>query len=339
LFAVNPSSFSAGNPVNMHEPIAYLNGQFLPISQAALSVFDLGVVAGASVTEMVRTFRHIPFCLNEHLGRLEQSLQIVAIQSPVDRDELRRICTKVIAENARLIPTDHDLGLIVFVTVGQNLTYLGQNELARARTPSICVHTFPLPFELWSDQYGTGIHLVTTSVQSFPDQVIDTRVKHRSRLHWHLADLEAKKISPGAMALLCDQAGNLTETATGNLFVVQSGVLRTPAEHVLNGVSREVLMKLARSLGLSVEMTRLEPADLRHATEAFLTSTPHCMLPVTRFDGEPIGNGIPGPIFQQLIGVWNELVGLDIPAQMREGAKSRSNLARPDSTATSPRPE
>ena len=323
----------------MHEPIAYLNGQFLPISQAALSVFDLGVVAGASVTEMVRTFRHTPFCLNEHLDRLEESLQIVAIQSAVDRDELRGICVKVIAENARLIPEDHDLGLIVFLTAGQNLTYLGRNELARARTPSICVHTFPLPFELWSDQYDTGLHLVTTSVQSFPDHVIDTRVKHRSRLHWHLADLEAKKIAPRAMALLCDQAGNLTETASGNLFVVQAGVLRTPNEHVLNGVSREVLMKLAKSLGLSVEMARLQPTDLHHATEAFLTSTPHCMLPVTCFNGEPIGNGIPGPIFEQLMGVWNELVGLDISAQMREGAKSRSNLARPDSTATSPRPE
>jgi branched-chain amino acid aminotransferase len=304
----------------MNEPIAYINGDFLPISRAALSVFDLGVVAGASVTEMVRTFRHVPFRLEEHLDRLEQSLKYVRVEAPVPREQLVSICAKVVDENSRLIPNDHDLGLIVFVTAGQNLTYLGRQEMKRARTPSLCVHTFPLPFELWADRYETGLHLVTTSVHSIPDDVIDTGIKHRSRLHWHLADVEAKQRDSTAMALLTDHEGYLTETATGNLCVVEGSTILTPSLHVLKGISRGVVAELASSLGLSMGFTRLKPDELARVNEAFITSTPHCLLPVTKFNDRLIGSGVPGPVFHRLIQAWSNLVGVDIVGQMRNGA-------------------
>ena len=307
----------------MTEPIAYLNGQFVPVSKAALSVFDLGIVAGASVTEMTRTFRHVAFRLNEHLDRLEQSLKLVHIDPRLSRDELVSICERVVSENQRLIPADHDLGLIVFVTAGQNLTYLGLSELSRARTPSVCVHSFPLPFELWAERYETGLHLVTTSIGSLPDDVIDSRIKHRSRMHWHLADIQAKKVDPSAMAVLIDQDGFLTETATGNICVVEGATIVTPSQHVLHGISRDVVADLATSLGLTFVTARVKPDELARASEAFLTSTPHCMLPVTRFNNRPIGQGVPGPVFQQLISAWNNVIGLDIVGQMRDGAKSR----------------
>lgn len=310
----------------MTEAIAYLNGEFVPISQAALSVFDLGVVAGCSVTEMARTFRHQPFRLDEHLNRLAQSLDIVKIDPHLAQAELRSICSQVVEANGRLIPPDHDLGLVIFVTAGQNLTYLGLNNRARARTPSVCVHTFPLPFELWADRYKTGLHLVTTSVASLPDNVIDSRVKHRSRLHWHLADHQAKKSDPSAMAILTDQNGFLTETATGNLCVVEGSTIVTPSQHVLPGISCEVAGELAASLGLSFVTTRILPDELSRCSEAFLTSTPHCMLPVTRFNGAPLGTGKPGPIFQRLIAAWSQLVGVDIVLQMHEGARSRMTI-------------
>ena len=307
----------------MTEPIAYLNGQFVPISQAALSVFDLGVVAGASVTEMARTFRHLPFRLDDHLARLEQSLNLVSIDPRLSRAELISICIKVVSENARLIPTDHDLGLVVFVTAGQNLTYLGGDALTLARTPTVCVHSFPLPFELWADRYETGLHLVTTSVRSLPDDVIDTRVKHRSRLHWHLADIEAKRNDPAAMAVLTDQDGFLTETATGNLCIVEGMTILTPSQHVLHGISREVVADLASSIGLTFASTRVTPDELSRSSEAFLASTPHCLLPVTRFNNAPVGSGVPGPVFQRLMAAWSDLVGMNIIEQMRHGARSR----------------
>lgn len=309
----------------MTEPIAYLNGQFVPISQAALSVFDLGVVAGASATEMARTFRHVPFRLRDHLIRLDHSLNVLGIKPCIEQAELESICDDVVATNARLIPSDHDLGLVVFVTAGQNLTYLGRSAIKVARTPSVCVHTFPLPFELWADKYETGLHLVTTSIKSVPDSVIDSTAKHRNRLHWHLADIDAKRVDPGAMALLTDEEGFLTETATGNLCVVEGTTILTPERHVLHGISRDVVDEIASSVGLTMAYTRLAPEDLARSNEAFLTSTPHCLLPIAKFDNRDIGRGHPGPIFHRVMSAWSTMVGVDIIQQMQNGARSRSH--------------
>lgn len=306
------------------EPIAYLNGQYVPVSQASLHVFDLGVVGGASVTEMVRTFRHVPFRLDEHLARLRQSLEIVGFELDMPTEELKAICERVVSENARLISAHHDLGLIVFVTAGPNLTYLGAEGKDLARRSTVCVHTFPLPFELWAEKYDSGLHLVTVSTRSIPDDVIDPRVKHRSRLHWHLADREAKRTDPAAMAILCDDEGYLTETATGNVCLVDGTTILSPARHVLEGISRGYLGELAASLGMTFGLQeRMTPDDLARCDEAFLTSTPHCLLPVTRFNGLTVGSGCPGPVYQKLIASWSESVGVDIVEQMRRGARDR----------------
>ena len=301
----------------MSEPIAYLNGEFVPVSRAALSVFDLGVVAGASATEMVRTFRHTLFRLDDHLQRLEQSLALLSIEFRLSRAEVTTICQRIVGENTSLIPDDGDLGLIVFVTAGQNLTYLGSSGIDRAHKPSVCIHTFPLPFELWADRYDSGVHLVTTSIQSLPDNIIDARVKHRNRLHWHLAEIEARRISPSATAILTDVDGFLTETATGNLCVVDGTTIVTPSQNVLHGISRSVVSELASSLGLTFASTRLLPDELATADEAFITSTPLCLVPVTQFNCRPIGDGVPGPVFKKLISAWSDLVGTDIIGQMQ----------------------
>ena len=310
------------------EPTAHLNGQYVPISQASLHVFDLGVVGGASVSEMVRTFRHVPFRLDEHLARLEQSLEIVGFELGLAMAELKAVCERIVSENAKLIPAHHDLGLIVFVTAGQNLTYLGHAGLDLARRATVCVHTFPLPFELWVEQYETGIHLVTVGTHSIPDDVISPTIKHRSRLHWHLADREAKRVDPVAMAVLEDHEGYLTETATGNLCLVDSETIVSPANHVLEGISRSCLDELAASLPMTfAQRGRITADDLANADEALLTSTPTCLLPVTKFNGQPIGSGQPGPIFRKLIDAWSQAVGLDIVEQMQRGALDRQSAS------------
>ncbi len=307
----------------MVEPVAYLSGRYVPISQAALHAFDLGVVGGASVTEMVRTFRHKPFRLDQHLSRLENSLKLVGFDPQLSLSELNGICERIVAENSELIPAHHDLGLIVFVTAGLNLTYLGRAGAGRVGKSTVCVHSFPLPFELWADKYETGIHLVTVNTRNIPDNVIDSRIKHRSRLHWHLADREAKQIDAGAMAVLTDDEGHLTETATGNVCVVSGHTIVTPPTHVLEGISRDFVSELASSLGLTLVRGHVSADDLAESDEAFLTSTPHCLLPVTKFDGRVIGEGTPGPVYQQLIEAWSQVVGVDIVGQMQCGARER----------------
>jgi branched-chain amino acid aminotransferase len=308
----------------MTEPVAYLNGNIVPVSQAALHVFDLGVVGGASVTEMVRTFRHAPFRLDEHLARLERSLSVVGFSHGMTTPELKGLCERVVAENSRLIPESHDLGLIVFVTAGENPTYVGRTSASSPKGPSVGVHTFPLPFELWADK--SGVSLATVSTRSIPDDVIDGSIKHRSRFHWLIADRQAKKVDPTASAVLTNAKNFLTETAAGNIFWVKRGVLVTPARNILKGISRDVVLELNEQRQLPCAIDDFDPTELARADEAFVTSTPTCLQPVTRFNGQPIGDGKPGPVTRELLRLWSEQVGIDIVEQMRAGARDRRSM-------------
>lgn len=307
------------------EPIAYLNGEIVPISAAKLSVFDLGIVLGASVTEMIRTIKQVPFHLDDHLERLERSLQAVGFSANLSRGELTAIVNQVVDHNKQFIPATHDLGITVFVTAGLNLTYVGAAGLEASRQPSVCVHTFPLPFELWAKKLEQGQHLVTPSIRHMPPDTLDPKIKSRSRLHWFMADRQARLVDPTAGAIVLDHAGNIAETSSGNFFIVRDGVICTPSERTtLGGVSQQVVRELAAQLGIEFTTTDLQVYDVLNAEESFTSSTPYCLLPVVKLNGQPIGNGKPGPIFAKLMNAWSELVNLDIANQIQTGAKDRT---------------
>lgn len=306
----------------MAEPRAYLNGEWLPLSQARLSILDLGL-QGIAVAEMIRTFHHRPFRLEQHLQRLQHSLEAVGFDPGLSLSELADIGERLVRENSRLIPAAHDLGLVYFVTAGVNPTYLGAAG-GQLRRPSVGVQTFPLPFELWAAKYEAGQRLVIPQIRQLAAEALDPTIKHRSRLHWHLAEREARLVDPQANALLLDQQGHLTETASGNLCVVRGGVILTPAENALKGVSLQVVAELAADLEIPLRRVDLPPSDALAADEVFTTSTPYCLLPVTWLNGCEIGDGAPGPVFRKLLATWSELVGVDIAEQMRSGADERT---------------
>ena len=301
------------------EPIAWINGQFRPVMETTLQVFDKGIVHGASITEMLRTFGHRPFRVNEHLDRLFASLEAVGFAVSVSRADLLPIIDDVVEQNAALIPDSHDLGIIVFATPGTNLTYVG--TLGESETETVCVHSFPLPFELWAEKVSVGQKLVIPQVRAIPPECIDPRIKHRSRLHWILADREARSIEPGASALVLDLAGRISETSSGNFFAVIEGEIVTPPpERCLGGISQAVVQELAEKLGIPYRPKDLRPDDLRNATEAFTSSTPYCLMPVVSVDGKSFGESIPGPIYRKLVAAWKDLVGVDIIEQIQNGA-------------------
>ncbi len=312
----------------MSEPIAWLNGRFIPYSQAALPVGDLGVVAGASVTEMIRTFRHEPFRLGAHLDRLDASLELLDFPIRPSRLEIEAAVAEVIFHNAALIPEHHDLGIIVFVTAGQNPTYVGGVGRDQTDVGSVCVHTFPLPFEFWAGLYSKGGHLTTVSVLPLPEESVTPRAKHRNRLHWWRADREAGQKTPGSRAVLQLADGQFTETSSGNLLVVHGRTISTPpSEIVLGGISRAVTQELAASCGLAWQERPLFETDLRSADEVLTTSTPYCLLPITIFNGQPVGYGAPGPVCGELTAAWSNLVGLDIVQQSVTAAADRNRDA------------
>lgn len=312
----------------MSEPIAYISGNKVPISQAALHVFDLGIVLGASVTEMARTFHHECFRLDDHIERLFRSLKHVGFPVEVTRKQLADIALELVAHNAPLIPETHDLGVSIFITAGSSVTYLGLAGAVAARRPSVCVHTFPLPFELWAEKLEVGQHVITPSIRHLPPECLDPKIKSRSRMHWYLADEQARSADPKAIALLVDRLDCISETSTANFFIVQGRTIITPTgRNTLHGISQAVVQQLAAELGLGFEHRDFQTYDVVNADEAFTTSTPYCMLPVTKINHRPIGSGTPGPIFQELYTAWGRHVGVDLREQMRNGARER--LAAP----------
>ena len=140
----------------MPEPLVFLNGRMVPASQAHLAIYDAGVVLGATVTEMTRTFRKVPWRLADHLDRLFRSLRYVRLDIGMSKDQLAAASRELVEHNARLLDDRDELGLIHFVTAGEYATYAGWSGQPVRTTPTLCAHTFRMPFELWAKKMAAG---------------------------------------------------------------------------------------------------------------------------------------------------------------------------------------
>src|SRR5262245_44149388 len=291
-----------------------------------LPISDMGLVMGAAITEMARTFRHECFRLHEHVDRLFRSLRHVGFEMDLTRDALADLVLELLEHNARLIPAHHDLGVSMFVTAGTSLLYAGFEGMSTHRKPTVCVHTFPLPFELWAEKYSLGQHVVTPSIRHLPPECLDPKIKARSRMHWYLADEQARLVDPKAIALLLDRQDNVAETSTANFFIIRSGRIITPTgRNTLQGISQQVVAEAAEQLDIRLEQRDFQTYDVVNADEAFTSSTPYGILPVTRINHKPIGDGRVGPVYSELLKVWNQIAGFNVAEQMVTGAAERKN--------------
>lgn len=304
--------------------MAWVDAAFVARQSLSLPVGDAGFVLGATVTEQLRTFRGRLFMADAHRERLRESLQIVGIDPVRPLAEVFAASAEVAARNHAVGPADDDLGLVIFVTPGDQPS----QHRGMGGTPRTVIHTFPLAFRLWADAYEHGVPLRSVSVKQVPDACWPVQAKVRSRLHYFLADREAHAAEPGARAVVCHLDGRVSETSTANIAIVRDGTILTPpAADALAGVSLRCAESLAESLGLPWKTRSLTEADLAAADEILLTSTPNCILPATRFNGRAIGTGRPGTIYQLLLAAWSSLVGLDIAAQARARAESTDRNA------------
>jgi branched-subunit amino acid aminotransferase/4-amino-4-deoxychorismate lyase len=301
----------------MPEPLAFLNGRLVPFSEAHLPIYDAGIVLGATVTEMTRTFHKKPWRLGAHLDRLFRSLRYLRMDIGLSKDRLATISHELVAHNASLLGENDELGLIQFVTAGELPVYAGSASQTARTTPTVCAHTFRMPFELWARRMRYGQHLVTPSIRHVPPQCFDPKMKYRSRMHYYLADQEARLVDPDAAALLLDLDGNVTETSGSNFLIVEQGAVVSPTtRNILPGVSRAMVVELCGKLGIPFVERDFQVYNMLNADEAFTSSTPYCLLPVTRINGAPIADGNPGPMFKRLLAAWSQEAGLDIEAQI-----------------------
>ncbi len=300
----------------MPESQVYLNGNMLPASRASINIYDAGVVQGATVTEMVRTFHQHLYRLDDHLARIERSLRYVRFDIGMTINELGHVCEELAKTNAELLGPDDELGLVIFITAGENRLYAGSAGASARQTPTICVHTFPLPFDVFAKKMREGVHVVTPSTRHVPPQCCDPNMKCRSRMHYYLADQEAKLVDPDSVALLLDLDGNVTETSGANFLIVENGTIVSPTlRNTLPGISRMTVIELAESLRIPFVERDFQPFSVVNADEAFLATTPYCLMPATKINGITIGSGRPGEVFGKLMEAWSREVDIDILGQ------------------------
>ena len=294
--------------------LVYISGEMFPPAEAKISVFDSAVTLGDTMTESTRTFGHEPFKLERHIERLYKSLKVSRINPGLTPEEMAAITLQVLEENLPHVPANEDVWIVHNISRGTGA--LAADPTQQRSPATVIIHTAPLILSDWAGFYTEGCHAVTPFSRAIPTQSLDARIKNRSRLAYTLAEAEVKLVDPAAQSVILDTDGNVTENKGGNFFIFADGALKTPhARGALAGVSRETALELAEGLGIPTQVTDFQPYDIYTADEAFFTSTPYCIMPATKFNGLPVGDGRVGPVTQRLLQAWGELVGLDIAAQ------------------------
>jgi branched-chain amino acid aminotransferase len=308
-------------PHDASKHLVYINGSYFAPDEAKISVFDSAVMLGDTVTESTRTFRHIPFKLEDHIDRLYKSLKVTRIDPGLTPAALTEVTLHVLEKNLVHVPADEDVWIVHNISRGRSVA--GADPTKQRSQATVIVFTQPMILTDWARFYHEGCHAVTAMSRAVPSQSLDARIKNRSRMAYTLAEMEVKLVDSQAQGILLDVDGNVAENKGGNFFIVSEGILKTPpARNALAGVSRATVLELAAELKIPTEVVDFQLYDIYTADEAFFTSTPYCMMPATRINGLPVGSGQVGEITRRLLSAWSERVGMDIVEQaMRQLAQ------------------
>jgi branched-subunit amino acid aminotransferase/4-amino-4-deoxychorismate lyase len=300
------------------QPIAYFNDRYVPAEELRLPVSDTGFMLGVTIAEQLRTFSGQPFRVQQHLARWRDGLRTVGLAELAEDCDFAAILQRVAEHNRQLLQPADDLGITLFATPGPYRTYAPAADLR----PTVAAHTYPLPFRLWYRQYQLGQPLVVVDVQQVSPRCWPSEIKCRSRMHYFLADREARQQDAQATAILLDESGCISETPIANIvaYFAHKGLVSPPHHKILPGISLQVVDELARQLGLPFTYRDIRPDELLAADEIILTSTPYGLLPANRVNQQTIGQGPAGPIYQQLLQSWNRSVGINLEKQARQFA-------------------
>jgi branched-chain amino acid aminotransferase len=301
--------------------LVWMNGKLIPEADAKISVYDSALMFGDMVFEMTRSFNKEQFKLREHLERLYYGLKILRIPISMSIDEMEKCCYETIEANDHLFGSDDEHRLMIDVSRGALGIYQRIEELHKGA--NIIIADFPLRWTVagMGHLFDKGINAVITSQRAIPATLMDPKIKNRSRIFYLMANIEASQIAgEDNWALLLDTAGYIAEGTGDNFFIIKNNTIISPeGRDILRGISRAYVMEeLASQVGMKVIEKNIEPYDVYTADEAFMTGTPFCMLPVTKLNGLPIGNGEVGDGYKRLLQQWSKNVGVDIEKQIKE---------------------
>jgi len=278
----------------------YLNDRVVPAAEARVSVFDHGFLYGDGVYETLRVYESVPFLFDEHMDRLERSADLVALSLPLDREAVRAALGETLRANGLT-----DAAVRISVTRGPGA--LGIDPLLCER-PTFVIFAEPRR-PLPPEAYEEGVRVAIAKVRRNHPASLDPRIKSHNFLNNILARIEADRALYHEVVLR-NLEGQLTEGTVSNLFFVEEGVLCTPSVQagILDGITRETVIRLARSAGLKVKEGRFRPGNLEGADEAFLSSSLQEIVPVTGMNNETIGTGRVGAWTKKLMSAYRQYV-------------------------------
>ena len=273
----------------------YLNGEFTQLQNAKISVMDRGFIFGDGIYEVVPVYGGQPFRFAQHMARLERSLAELRITNPMSRAEWAAIASKLIADYAQSTGANGQNGdQMIYIQVSRGVA-MRDHVMPENITPTVFVmsNKMSVPSEAVRQQ---GVACVTADDFRWEK----AHIKSTSLL----GAVFSRQISfdAGATETVMFRDGYLSEAAASNVWVVKNGkLLGTPKDNlVLEGIRYGLIEKLCQQQGIGFELRRISRAEVLQADELLLSSASKEVLAITTLDGQPVGNGRPGPVGERL---------------------------------------
>jgi D-alanine transaminase len=273
---------------------AYLNGSFLPLEQAHVSVMDRGFLFGDGVYEVIPVYGNRLFRLAHHLKRLQNSLDAIRISNPLADDEWENILAELIKRNSG---SDQ----AVYLQVTRGVAARRDHAFPEDTSPTVFAMSTPVPASVDIDSIA-GIRAITLE---------DNRWKHCNIKAITLLPnvmLRQEAIDAGTAEAILIKEGFAIEGAASNIFIVSDGILITPPNGpaLLPGITRDLILELAANNAIPYREADIPLDELLSADETWLTSSTREISPVIRLDDRTVGEGSPGPVWKHMITLYQE---------------------------------
>jgi len=279
--------------------VVYLNGELVPQEDAKVTVYDHGLLYGDGAFEGIRVYSGRVFRLREHIVRLYRSAHAMMISLPITQEEMEQAVLTTLRTNKI---TDGYVRITITRGIGLGL------DPRVCKTPTVIIMTDKLALYP-EEMYHEGLQVVTVSTRVPPAQALEPRIKSLGKYVINIqAKIEANRVGAGE-GLMLNVEGYVAEGTGDNIFLVRDGGLVTPPPYagILEGITRNIVMELARGMGIPAEEKLFTLFDVYVADECFLTGTAAEVIPVVKVDGRTIGTGRPGEITNRLIEAFRSL--------------------------------
>lgn len=288
----------------------YLDGKYVPQEDAVISVFDHGLLYGDGVFEGIRAYHNRVFKLKDHLVRLYESARSIDMVIPISMDEMQEVVLETCRRNNL-----RDAYIRLVVTRG-----VGDLGLDPRKCPRPTIFCIAASIQLYPEEfYEKGLEVITVATRRNLPEACNPRVKSLNYLNNIYAKIEAN-LHGVLEAIMLSADGYVAEATGDNIFLVRNGVLITPPIHlgILEGITRNTVMELARKKGIEVVEKVFTRHDIYIAEECFLTGTAAEVIPTVKVDGRLIGDGKPGEMTKELIEAFRDLTKYDGPKVFAE---------------------